>query len=147
MDTVDRKIINHLQDGLPVCERPYADAARDLGLEEAELRERLQRLLDEGYLSRFGPMYNAERLGGALTLAAMEVPEADVEHIAEQVNALPEVAHNYLRDHKLNMWFVLATETPEGVRRAIEQIESQTGLRVYDMPKLDEFFVGLRLEV
>jgi DNA-binding Lrp family transcriptional regulator len=92
-------------------------------------------------------MYHAERLGGALSLVAMEIPAADFDRVAEQVNAFPEVAHNYARDHALNMWFVLATEKPERKDWILGEIERETGYRAYDMPKLAEYFVGLRLEV
>jgi DNA-binding Lrp family transcriptional regulator len=101
-------------------------------------------MLDDGALSRFGPMYHAEQLGGALSLAAMEVPSADFDRVAEIVNGFPEVAHNYERAHALNMWFVLATERPERVPAVIGEIERATGYRVYNMPKQEEFFVGLR---
>jgi len=147
MDDFDRAIINRLQDGFPICERPYAEVAAELGLGESELIERLERLLAEKKLSRFGPMYHAEKLGGGLSLCAMSVPEADFERVEEQVNAFPAVAHNYARDHALNMWFVLATETPEGIEEAIARIERTTGLHVYDMPKKEEFYVGLRFDV
>jgi DNA-binding Lrp family transcriptional regulator len=119
--------------------------AQSLGLAEEELIRRLRRMLDEGVLTRFGPMYQVERIGGRFVLAALAVPEQDFERVAEQVNALPQIAHNYRREHRLNMWFVIATETPEGVDAAIAEIERRTGLRVYAFPKLKEFFVELRL--
>ena len=146
MDDVDRNIINNLQGGFPVCERPYAEAAARLGLSEDELIARLETLLTQGTLTRFGPMYHAERLGGALTLAAMKIPPAEFDRVAEIVNSFPEVAHNYARDHVLNMWFVLATETPERIGEAIAAIEKATGFPVYNMPKLEEFFVGLKFD-
>jgi DNA-binding Lrp family transcriptional regulator len=144
LDRIDRQIVNVLQDGFPICERPYAEAAKQFGIDETELLRRLQRMLDDGALSRFGPMYHAEQLGGALSLAAMEVPSADFDRVAEIVNGFPEVAHNYERAHALNMWFVLATERPERVPAVIGEIERATGYRVYNMPKQEEFFVGLR---
>ncbi len=147
MDTIDRAIINNLQGGFPVSERPFADAAMTLGLSEDELLERIERLLDDGTLTRFGPMYHAERLGGGLSLAAMQVPRADFARVADIVNSFPEVAHNYARDHAFNMWFVLATEEPERVGETIAEIEQRSGYRVYNMPKLDEYFVGLRFAV
>jgi len=105
MDASDRRIVNGLQGGFPITERPFAETAATLDLTEDALIERLGRLLAEGRLSRFGPLYNAERLGGAVTLAAMAVPEAEFDRVAEAVNAHAEVAHNYARDHELNMWF------------------------------------------
>ncbi|MCW8875119.1 MAG: Lrp/AsnC family transcriptional regulator [Gammaproteobacteria bacterium] len=147
MDEVDRVIINGLQEGFPICERPYAATAQQLGLTEAELIDRLGHLLEDGVLSRFGPLIHAEQVGGGLTLAAMQVPAEDLERVIEQVNAFPEVAHNYERDHVLNMWFVLATERPEQVGTVIAAIESRTGYPVYNFPKEEEYFLNLRLAV
>ncbi|MDX1605332.1 MAG: Lrp/AsnC family transcriptional regulator [Candidatus Competibacterales bacterium] len=138
MDAIDRSIVNTLQDGFPICERPYAVAAERLGIDEQELLARLQRLLDDGVLSRFGPMYHAEKLGGGLTLAAMAVPERDFERVVAQVNALPQVAHNYARAHRLNLWFVLATETPAEIDAVVHMIERDTGLPVYNLPRIRE---------
>ncbi|MGR4066411.1 Lrp/AsnC family transcriptional regulator [Billgrantia sp. C5P2] len=145
LDAADRRIVNRLQEGLPLVPSPYAVVAAELSLSEGELLYRLERLLEAGVLSRFGPMYHAERLGGGLTLAALEVPEADFDRVAETVNAFPEVAHNYRREHRLNMWFVLATETPQRIAEVIEAIEAATGLAVFNMPKQEEFHVRLYL--
>ena len=146
MDATDRSIINSLQGGFPICERPYQAAAEQLGIGEDELIARLKHLLDDKILTRFGPMYQIERMGGAFSLAAMRVPEADFERVAAIVNAMPEVAHNYQRQHPLNMWFVLATETPDGIASAIEKIEAATGLHVINVPKEREYFVGARFQ-
>lgn len=144
MDSVDRTIVTRLQDGIAVCERPFAPIAQSLGISESELTARVERLLADGTLSRFGPMYNAAELGGAFTLAAMSVPAGDFERVAQLVNAHAEVAHNYEREHALNMWFVVATERPEGIAETIGEIEQETGLRVLDLPKLAEYFLDLR---
>lgn len=145
MDALDCAIVNRLQDGFPLCERPYAAVAAELGCGEDELLARLDDLLDTRVLTRFGPMYHAERLGGGLSLVAMKIPPEDFDRVAEIVNALPEVAHNYAREHAFNMWFVLATETPQGLTEALEKIEHTTGYKAYAMPKLREFFIELKL--
>ena len=145
MDDLDRDIINALQGGFPISGEPYGEVAEQLGIAEAELIARLQRMLADKTLTRFGPMFQVERMGGAFVLAALAVREADYERVAELVNALPEVAHNYRREHAFNMWFVLATETPEGIQVAIERIERTTGLKVYAFPKLKEYFVEMKL--
>jgi DNA-binding Lrp family transcriptional regulator len=145
MDDSDRRLINALQGGFPVSDRPYAEVAARLGLDEGDVIARLKRLLDDGALSRFGPMYDAERLGGGLTLAAMAVPEDRFDEVATIVNGFPEVAHNYRRTHELNMWFVLATERPERIGTTLAEIAAATGLPVIDLPKLDEYFLELKL--
>ena len=112
LDTIDRAIIDTLQGGFPICERPYAEVAGGLGIAEADLLRRLQRLLDRRVLTRFGPLFQVERMGGAFVLAAMRVPESDWQRVLAVVNSLPAVAHNYRRESErnseFNMWFVLA---------------------------------------
>ena len=145
IDTTDRAILNALQVGFPVTPHPFEAAATPLGLTGAELRARIANLRDIGAITRFGPFFDAERMGGAFCLCAMQVPVDRFEAVATLVNAHPEVAHNYERDHRLNMWFVLACETPEGVSRLATRIERQTGLTVLQFPKLQEFFIGFRV--
>ena len=147
LSDTDRAIVNRLQHGLPITEKPFEQVAGELGLSEYLLTKRLQALLDDGVLSRFGPMYHAERLGGAFCLAAIAVPEDRFEEVSGIVNGIDEVAHNYRREHSLNMWFVLATDDPRRIASAIADIEGATGLKVHDFPKLEEYYVRLFLEV
>lgn len=146
-DPTERTIVNALQGGFPLTERPFRDAGRELGLSEGELIDGVQHLVESGRLSRFGPLWNAERLGGDVCLAAMAVPDDRFERVAAQVNAHPEVAHNYERSHALNMWFVLSAERRERIAEVIAEIEHETGLEVFPMPKTREFFIGFRVEV
>lgn len=147
LDRVDRKIINLLQAGFPLTEEPYADVAAQLDIDEKELLKRLSNLLEDKTLTRFGPMYDAQKLGGAFSLVAIQVPEDDFEKVTEVVNSYSEVAHNYHRDHDFNMWYVLATETPQQIDEVNRDIEQRTGLKVFNMPKLEEYFIGLQLQV
>lgn len=141
----DARVIDRLQHELPLVKRPFAAVAAELGMAEAALIERLGRLLEAGVLTRFGPLFHIEKAGGQFILAALQVPEARYAEVTDQVNALPEVAHNYRRDHALNMWFVVAAETPAEAWAACERIETVTGLPVHAFPKEREFFVGLYL--
>ncbi len=144
-DGTDRRIINALQGDFPLVPEPYRQVAADLGIAEGELLGRLDALLERRVLTRFGPMFQIERAGGAFVLAAMKVSEVDFERVTAQVNAFPEVAHNYRREHALNMWFVLATATPEGIARTVIAIEAATGLPVFAFPKEREYFVEMKL--
>ena len=147
LDSVDRRIINTLQGGFPISAHPYADAATRLGIDESNLLQRLQRMLDRGLLSRFGPLYRAERMGGAVTLAAMQVPPEDLDRVAGLVNALPEVAHNYQRAHRFNLWFVVAVDRQPRIAEILDRIRAESGYPVYDMPKLEEYYIGFRVEL
>ncbi|MCL5778369.1 Lrp/AsnC family transcriptional regulator [Limibaculum sp. FT325] len=145
LDDTDRRILNALQEGFPLSPRPFAEAGEALGLSEDALIARLARLRETGAITRFGPFFDAAAMGGAFCLCAMAVPADRFETVMTEVNAQPEVAHNYERAHRLNMWFVLATETPEGITQTARRIEEATGLPVLLFPKLEEFFIGFRV--
>ena len=147
LSSIDKRIINNLQGGFPLCENPWDALADSLNLPVEDLIRRIQQLQTQGYISRFGPMYHAEKMGGALTLAAMAVDSERFDEVCDMVNAHDEVAHNYARDHALNMWFVIATDTPEAIDRVIHDIEQQTGLHVYNMPKQKEYFLELKFQL
>lgn len=147
MDEIDRRILNGLQRGFALCHAPFEQAGAALGIGEAELIARIEGMLERGILTRFGPLLQIERLGGVFVLAAMQVPAADFDAVAARVNARTEVAHNYEREHALNMWFVVAAESQQAVDAALQAIEADTGLPVYAFPKEREYFVGMELSV
>ena len=138
-------MINHLHGGFPLDERPFATVGAQLGWSEERVIERLHQLLARGVLTRFGPLFQIERAGGQFVLAAIAVPEERFDVVNTVVNSFPEVAHNYRRTHRLNMWFVVAAETPALAQTAIARIEEAVGLPVYAFPKEEEYFVELRL--
>ncbi len=147
MNDLQRRVLNALQGEFPVSEHPFAAAAGRIGTDEATLVECIGGMLEEGLLTRFGPLFDAGRLGGAFTLAAMAVPAADLDRVAAIVNAFAEVAHNYERTHRLNLWFVVATATPEAIAPVLRRIEAEAGYPVLDFPKQDEYCVDLRFTV
>ena len=146
MDELDRQIINSLQGNFPIVDNPYEQVAQQLGIDEDELLRRLKSLLENKTLTRFGPMYDIQKLGGSFSLCAIRVPSERFAEVTETVNSFSEVAHNYERDHEFNMWYVLATESLQQINQVNQSIEDKIGLKVYNMPKLQEFFVGLHFQ-
>jgi DNA-binding Lrp family transcriptional regulator len=150
---LDRAVVNAFQGGFPVVERPFepaAEALRERGVEiDADgLVERVRHLDDEGVLSRFGPLVNAEAIGGTATLVAMHAPPDRFDEVAEQVNSHREVAHNYEREHPhLNMWFVVSVAESSRVREVLDAIEAETGQPTYNLPKQREFRVEAKFYV
>lgn len=145
LDTTDRAILNQLQEGFPIDPAPFAIVAAGLGITERDLIDRLEAMKTARIITRFGPFYDAAAMGGAFCLCAMAIPPDDSDAVTAQVNAHPEVAHNYERTHHFNMWFVLATETTEGIEEVAQRIEAETGHRVWRFPKLQEFFIRFRV--
>ncbi|MFC7130977.1 Lrp/AsnC family transcriptional regulator [Haloferax chudinovii] len=150
LSRLDRAIVNAFQGGFPVVQRPFEPAAvalreRGVDVSAADLCERVRTLDEEGVLSRFGALVNAEEIGGTATLVAMHAPPERFDEVAEQVNAHREVAHNYEREHPhLNMWFVVSVADESRVDEVLGDIEDETGQPTYNMPKRHEFHVGAK---
>ncbi|WP_148415139.1 Lrp/AsnC family transcriptional regulator [Haloferax sp. KTX1] len=150
LSRLDRAIVNAFQGGFPVVERPFEPAAaalreRGVDVSATDLCERVRTLDEEGVLSRFGALVNAEEIGGTATLVAMHAPPERFDEVAEQVNAHREVAHNYEREHPhLNMWFVVSVADESRVDEVLGDIEDETGQATYNMPKRREFHVGAK---
>ncbi|MFB6222824.1 MAG: Lrp/AsnC family transcriptional regulator [Haloarcula sp.] len=153
LGTIDRAVLNAFQGGFPVAERPFEPAAAALSdhgvdIDADELLERVQALDDAGVLTRFGALINAEAIGGTATLVATHAPEESYDEHADLVNAHPEVAHNYEREHPhLNMWFVLSVAEEARVEEVLAEIENETGEETYNLPKQQEFHVGAKFPV
>ena len=148
---LDRAVVNAFQGGFPVVAEPWEPAAaalRERGVEVTadELLSAVQRLDEDGVLSRFGALVNAEAIGGTATLVGMATPEdREFDTVAEEVNAHREVAHNYEREHpELDMWFVLSVADADRVPEVLAAIERETGGETYNMPKREEFHVGAK---
>jgi len=144
MDAVDRAIINQFQGDFPIVDRPFLALAEQLEVTENAVMTRIRCMLDDGLLTRFGPLYNIDKMGGTFSLCAMQVPENNFDNIADKVNQFPEVAHNYERDNRLNMWFVVAAESAAELNTIIKRIEKVTDLNVFNFPKQQEFYVNFR---
>lgn len=142
LDDTDRRLLDGFQRDLPLEPRPFAAVARGLGLAEAEVIARLAALQEAGAVSRVGAVVRPNTAGRS-TLAAMAVPEDRLEEVGASVAALPEVNHCYEREHRLNLWFVVAAADAEGVAAALARAEAAAGLPVLDLPLEAEYRIDL----
>lgn len=143
----EKVLVNRLQEGLPLVSRPYLQIADELQSTESQVLKTLEKLLNSGVLTRLGPMFQMENLGGAFCLVAMHVDSENQKKFAltvEKINAHIEVAHNYEREHFLNIWFVLASLDKNDIPRVLKEIELETGSKTFAFPKLCEFFVEFK---
>lgn len=142
LDDLSRRLIDRFQHGLPLCAEPYAAMARELDCSEAAVLDALALLQQADALSRVGPVFEHSR-AGASTLVALAVPEERLEQVAAQVNQHPEVNHNYLREHRYNLWFVLTAPHRAQIDQLLAQIAAETGLAPLDLPMQRAYRIDL----
>ena len=141
-DALDRRLLDEFQRGFPLSERPFAELAERLETDEADIIGRLRRLKEEGAVSRVGAVLAPLALGWS-TLAALAVPLERLDDVADLVSDYPEVNHNYEREHRFNLWFVVTGEDRAAVAAVLDDIERRTGLRPIDLPLLEPYHLDL----
>jgi DNA-binding Lrp family transcriptional regulator len=143
---LEQRLLNEFQQGMPLTSTPYADIARQLGVYETTVLETLKRLQTEGVVSRVGAVFRPNRIG-ASTLAAIAVPTEELEDVAAIVNEFAEVNHNYEREHRFNLWFVVVAEDEDRLEAVLAEIEERCGYPVLDLPLLNEYFIDLGFDL
>jgi len=135
LDELDKAILNLIQSSFPITPRPYAAVGDMVGLSEEEVVARVQRLVDTGVIRRIGANFNSRQLGYTSTLCAAEVPPDQIEQFIGVVNQYPGVTHNYLRRHRLNVWFTLIAESTERLAAIIAEMQAKSGIAaIYSFP-------------
>ena len=146
MDNLDFRLINEFQRDFPLEPQPFAEIAWRLCTDEETVMAALQRLRGEGVVSRVGAVFAPRRVG-ASTLAALAAPPERLEEIAARVSARPEVNHNYEREHRYNLWFVVTARDEAHLARTLEAIERDTGCQVISLPLEHEFYIDLGFDL
>lgn len=141
-DTLDFHLLNDFQRDFPLCPAPFAELASRLGVAEKVVLGRLESLRRDGKISRVGAVFAPKRIG-ASTLAAMAVPPEKLDAVAAAVNRFPEVNHNYEREHRYNLWFVVTAASEGRLQATLGAIEQAAGYPLMPLPLLEEFHIDL----
>ncbi|WP_028307206.1 AsnC family transcriptional regulator [Desulfitibacter alkalitolerans] len=148
MDSINHRLLEIIQDGFPISPEPYKDLAMSLGVSEEEIIDRISKLQDQGIIRRLGAIFDSRKLGYKSTLCAMKVPKDQIEHVAEIVNSYPGVTHNYLREHKYNMWFTLIAPSKEHIDKICSEIILQSGINeLMQLPARRFFKIKVKFSV
>ncbi len=139
---LDFQLLNDFQRDFPLCPAPFAELAARLGVAEKVVLGRLESLRREGKISRVGAVFAPKRIG-ASTLAAMAVPSDRLEAVANAVNRFPEVNHNYEREHRYNLWFVVTAASEGRLQASLGAIEKAAGYPLLALPLVEEFHIDL----
>lgn len=146
LSELERRLLNDFQRDFPLVPKPWAELARTLGTEPAVVTEALWQLRGQGMVSRVGPVFRPHSVGTS-TLAAMAVPPERLEAVARQVSACAQVNHNYEREHRLNLWFVVAAADEPQLERCLRDITRETGLEVLSLPLLEAYHLDLGFDL
>ena len=128
LTTFDKSLLNLLQANIPVCNRPFAAMAKQLGTDEQTVLGRLRELKAAGYLRRIGTFFNSGSLGYQGTLVALSVEPERIQQVAEIINSYPGTTHNYEREGRFNLWFTLLTPNANQEKNILSEVKALPGV-------------------
>lgn len=145
-NSLQQRVLNDWQRELPLEPRPYACMAEKLGVSESDVIETLEFLQQSGAVSRVGAVVKPGAIG-ASTLAAMAVPKDKLVDVAGRVSAYREVNHNYERDHRLNLWFVVTASDEAMLAATLEALEDECGFPIMSLPLVEAYHIDLGFDL
>jgi len=146
LTSLQRRLCNLLQSGIPICRRPFGEIAAALGVSENEILRQIRRLKDEGIIRRIGALINYRALGKVATLVAGHIDDTQLSEAVEAVNKLEGVSHNYLREHHLNLWFTLQADGEEQIKMQLSRLAAELGIDFYNLPVERTFKLDARFD-
>jgi DNA-binding Lrp family transcriptional regulator len=150
LDETDKALLNLMQGRFELTPRPFASVAKVAGIDEAEVLQRVQRLLDKRIIREITPIFDTRALGYQSMLVAAKVDPEYPHRAAKVINEHPGVTHNYLRNHDFNLWFTIATEPGSrlGLAGTLEILQARTGAEsIRQLPTLKLFKIRMDLEM
>ena len=143
---LQKQLCNALQDGLPICDRPFAQIAKDLNSDEKTVLEQTSELKKSGVVRRFRAVINYRALGKVSTLVAAHVPDESFQEVAEAVNSTDGVSHNYRRGHFYNLWFTLQMQRAAQIKAVLSELSGRFGIEFHSLPVKRFFKLDVRFD-
>lgn len=142
LSAFEKRLLNDYQRSFPLSLSPFAELAEQFDESEQRVLDVLGNFKSHGLISRVGPVFAPNRVGVS-TLVAMAVPPESLDEIAEVVSSYPEVNHNYEREHRFNLWYVLTAPDKQHLQNTLEDIRRTTGLDAISLPMAEAYHIDL----
>ena len=105
LDTLDRKLIEATQAGLPLVDEPYAAVVQGIGISETEVMNRLKSLIARGIIRRIAAAPNHFALGMiANGMTVWDVDDRFAGRAGRLIGDMEFVSHCYLRPRVSPEW-------------------------------------------
>ena len=144
----ERRLLNRLQESLPITPRPFQTVAKELRTTEDRVLAGIEALKKKGLVRRLGGVFSSRDMGFKSTLVAAKVAPRSLKRVVPFVNSFNEVTHNYLRGSDVNVWFTLTARSRRRIAEILKAIGKQTGVqRLIELPALKHYKVEVKFNV
>ena len=148
LELTDRKILNILQTDFSIAKRPFLEIANITGIKEDEVIDRILRMKSGKIIRQISAIFDSHNIGYKSTLAAFKVADKSADSAAEIINSHSGVSHNYLRNHKYNIWFTITLPSEYSLEQEIKKLSEKSGAEDYlILPTLKLYKIGVNFDM
>jgi DNA-binding Lrp family transcriptional regulator len=151
LSEIDARVLDAVQQYVPLARRPFHALAEGLGITEDECIARVAELRFERRIIRqISAIFDTSSLGYDSALVAGKYKPERIEEGARFVSSHPGVSHNYQRNHDFNLWYTLAVPPDSclGLTETIRTIHELSGAETtHPLPSLRLFKIGVKFDL
>ena len=147
----DKNFIRELQKDMEIIDEPFVKAAKNLGITENELFDKMKHYEDIGVMRRFAAILRHRKVGfTANGMIVWKVPEDRISEVGEKLGAFPQVSHCYERptysDWPYNVFSMIHCKTHDEAHEMAKTIQEQIQVPDYDILFSSREFKKIRVE-
>ena len=147
LSTVERKILNSLQEDLPLVSTPFATLSQRLGMREEELLKKIRLLKEKGIIRNFSAGISHRKLGFKSSLVGLKVGGDKLNSLVRKIIAYPEVTHCFLRENEYNLWLVFISKDSQ-IKKFLNKLAQEVSREnILNLPTLRQFKLKTQLKL
>ena len=136
LSETERKVINVLQEDLPLISNPFRNMAKKLDINVDDFLGYCRALLQRGVIRRYGASINHYKAGyRANAMTCLKVPHDKVETVAAGITSLRQVSHCYERETNsswsYNLYVMIHGSSKTVCLDTVNKIQAGNGISGY----------------
>lgn len=145
---LEKDLLNNIQCNFPLVPRPFLEIANRCSITEEKCIKTLKKLSSNGILRSIRAVFSWNKLQYKTVLVGMKIDPDCIDDVANEINSLNEVTHNYSREGIFNLWFTLIynnNQFKESLFLKLKNLKGVKDLREFNAEKT--YKIGLVLDV
>lgn len=136
LDSLDVNIIRKIQDDIPIVQEPYKQIAKEIGISQDELLDKINELRSNGIIRRFGAILNHRNSGfTSNAMVVWNIPIKRIKLVSEIMVKFSSISHCYrravLKDWPYNIFTMIHGETSEQCEKIVKEISKASEVNDY----------------
>jgi DNA-binding Lrp family transcriptional regulator len=147
LSAIDKKILNRIQEDIPLVSQPFRALAKDIDISEEKLLQRIGELKNKGIIRDYTAGIDHRVLGFKSTLLGLKVPQDRIESLGKELETYSDITHCYQRKGRYNLWVVLIYKNGR-LKKLLHKLNREIGKEnILDLKTTRKFKLKTRIKL